>query len=332
LGVAILPIHGDDIVVDRLLPNDALALARSHSDADNARYQDWRYPLSEADAHRLIAEAATTEPFAVGDEVQLAIRDDPGGDLVGDLFLHRTATEPWVVWIGITLTPGAGGKGRAQRAVTAAVDAAFGAGDTADRIERVAGRLDAGNERSRRLFERLGFRREAHHHLGVRRRDGRLADELVFAVTADTWRQRSSDELVLESEPHPADIEFLDERIYEFNVSATGHDDGESLAILRRDELGRIEAGVFGWTWGQAAEVRTLWVRDGGRQRGVGSRLLDAFERAARQRGCRRMFVGTHSFQAPAFYERHGFRRTAEWRDYPRRFDQIFLEKDLNAQ
>lgn len=327
--MAILPIHGEGIVLDRLEAADAVALSRSHSDADNARYQDWRYPLSEVEAHRLIADVARADLLATGHEAQLAIRDGVGEPLAGDLYLHRPAVEPWTVWIGITLVPGWDGHGRAQRAVTAAVDAAFAVDDADGPIRRAAGRLDADNERSRRLFERLGFRREAHHRLGVRRRDGTFTDELVFAVTADCWRPRSSEELVIESDPHPSDVAFLDDRIYEFNIGATGHTDGRELSMFRRDGLGRIEAGLFGWTWGGAAEVRTLWVHEGLRGHGVGRELMTAFEDEARRRGCRRLFVGTHSFQAPAFYERHGFRRTAEWSNYPSGFGQVFLEKDL---
>jgi RimJ/RimL family protein N-acetyltransferase len=327
--VATLPIHGEDIVLDRLVPADAVALSQSHSDADNARYQDWRYPLSEIEARRLIADVARADPFAAGDEVQLAIRDGGGAPLAGDLYLHRPAVEPWTVWIGITLVPGCSGHGRAQRAVTAAVDAAFAVDDADGPIRRAAGRLDADNERSRRLFERLGFRREAHHHLGIRRRDGSFADEFVFAVTADCWRHGASDAALVESDAHPSDVTFLDDRIYEFNVAATGYADGRELSIFRRDGLGRIEAGVFGWTWGGAAEVRTIWVRDGLRGHGVGRDLLNAFEDEARRRGVGRLFVGSHSFQAPAFYERYGFRRTAEWADYPSGFAHVFLEKDL---
>jgi ribosomal protein S18 acetylase RimI-like enzyme len=215
--------------------------------------------------------------------------------------------------------------------VTAAVDAAFAVDDADGPIRRAAGRLDSDNERSRRLFERLGFRREAHHHLGIRRRDGTFTDEFVFAVTADSWRHPTRDALVVESDPHPSDVEFLDDRIYEFNVGATGYADGRGLSIFRRDGLGRIEAGVFGWSWGGAAEVRTLWVHEGLRGRGLGRALMTAFEDEARRRGCRRLLVGTHSFQAPAFYERLGFRLTAEWSDYPIGFAQMFLEKDLDG-
>ena len=324
-----LPIHGDRIVIDRLVPADALALARSHSDVDNARYQDWAYPLSEIEARGFILEVAQTEPFEPADQVQLAIRDRAGGLLVGDLYLYRSELEPWAVEVGITLVPGAGGQGRARRAITAAVDACFTVDDDHGPVHRVIGRLDAENDRSRRLFEDLGFRREAHHCRSLRRRGGRFPDELVFAVTADRWRQGSRHAPVLDAAPHAADIEFLDDRIYEFNMAATGYRDGLYLSAFCRDEIGRIEAGVYGWTWGGAAEVRTLSVREDLRGRAMGSTLLAAFEGEAHRRGCRRVFVSSHTFQAPAFYERHGYRRGGEWHDYPVGHGQVFLEKTL---
>lgn len=125
------------------------------------------------------------------------------------------------------------------------------------------------------------------------------------------------------------DIQFLEDRINEFNFATTGIYDARLLVVLRRDEHGRIYAGLSGHTWGGVAEVRFLWVDEAKRHEGVGSDLLRAAEEEARARGCGKMVLSTHSFQAPDFYRRHGFVVAGEFADYPRGHRSIFLEKSL---
>ncbi len=67
-------------------------------------------------------------------------------------------------------------------------------------------------------------------------------------------------ELVISAEPKPSEVQYLEDRLYEFNSSATGITDGEWLAIFMRDENHRIVAGICGNTWGGCAEIRQFWV------------------------------------------------------------------------
>jgi ribosomal protein S18 acetylase RimI-like enzyme len=50
------------------------------------------------------------------------------------------------------------------------------------------------------------------------------------------------------------------------------------------------------------------WVSERARSQGLGTRLLEEFEAEAKSRGCTRVFVTSFTFQAPGFYERHGYR------------------------
>ena len=125
------------------------------------------------------------------------------------------------------------------------------------------------------------------------------------------------------------DIQFLEDQINEFNFARTGIYDARLLAVWRRDESGRIYAGLSGHTWGGVAEVQFLWVEATKRLTGVGSELLRAAEEEARSRGCKKIVLSTHSFQAPDFYRRHGYVVAGEFPDYPRGHRSIFLEKRL---
>jgi GNAT superfamily N-acetyltransferase len=138
-----------------------------------------------------------------------------------------------------------------------------------------------------------------------------------------------SDELELTDDPALADVDFLDERIYEFNESRTGYRDGRKLAIFKRDERGEIVAGLWGWTWGGYGEIKTLWVHESLRRSGLGTRLLQAAEGEARARGVGYMLVSTHSFQAPDFYPRFGYRRIATVAGKPPGHEDIVFRKDL---
>src|SRR5262252_2669478 len=128
-------------------------------------------------------------------------------------------------------------------------------------------------------------------------------------------------------EATPDDLQFLEERINEFNFATTGIRDARGLVILLRDADRRISAGLSGHTWGGVAEIRFLWVDEERRHTGIGSRLLRAAEDEARARGCRKIVLSTHSFQAPDFYRKHGYVVTGEFSDYPRGHRSIFLEK-----
>jgi GNAT superfamily N-acetyltransferase len=68
----------------------------------------------------------------------------------------------------------------------------------------------------------------------------------------------------------------LSERIYQFNVEATGIGDGRWLRAAVRGSEGELVAGLAGWTWGGCGYADSLWVRADRRGRGLGSRLLAA--------------------------------------------------------
>lgn len=95
-------------------------------------------------------------------------------------------------------------------------------------------------------------------------------------------------------------------------------------------EAGELLAGLSGWTWGEAAGIGMTWVREDCRGSGLGGRLLGAFEAEARRRGSRRIFVTSFTFQAPAFYERHGFSEIFRWDGVPVGGQaDVHLRKDL---
>ncbi len=103
-----------------------------------------------------------------------------------------------------------------------------------------------------------------------------------------------------------------------FNAAATvGTPAARELTVQLLADDGELAAGLSGWTWGLAGGIAMTWVREASRGDGLGARLLEAFETEARARGCTHVFVTSFTFQAPGFYERHGYRELFRWEGVP---------------
>jgi len=87
--------------------------------------------------------------------------------------------------------------------------------------------------------------------------------------------------------------------------------------------------GAVGRTWGEAAELQQLWVAKDLRGRGVGARLLSLFEAAARQRGCRLVYLDTFTFQAPDFYLKQGYETACRFDGFPGGISKFVMRKTL---
>ena len=131
-------------------------------------------------------------------------------------------------------------------------------------------------------------------------------------------------------DPSPADIQFLEDRLYDFNKAKTGITDGRSLGVFLRDEAENIVAGAAGHTWGETCELRQVWVAEDLRGRGLGRRLIAEAEAEAIRRGCLQLVLTTHSFQALRFYRKLGFHVVSELPHYPRGHSQLVLRKHLS--
>jgi GNAT superfamily N-acetyltransferase len=77
--------------------------------------------------------------------------------------------------------------------------------------------------------------------------------------------------LTVETEPAFVDVQFLEDRLYEYNTQQTGVDDGQWLALFLRDDHGTIQAGLKGWTWCGSCYIQTVWVHPDLRGQDIGS-------------------------------------------------------------
>jgi GNAT superfamily N-acetyltransferase len=136
--------------------------------------------------------------------------------------------------------------------------------------------------------------------------------------------------LAVEAEAPEADRQAIRDRLDEANMFATGRRDWYTLTIVLRDETGVIRGGVLGNVWASWLHVDVLWVDEDCRRRGWGTRLLEAAEAHARERGCTHAHLDTFGFQAgPRFYERVGYRIFGVLPDHPAGHTHYFLWRRL---
>jgi RimJ/RimL family protein N-acetyltransferase len=174
---------------------DLEALADLQSRPDVARYLYWEPRTRRQVKAALKRKVDWRSIEREGDTLNLAVvprTPATGGGqgsgrpaLIGDTLLTYTSAVHNQAELGYLFHPDWQGQGLATEAAWALVDLAF----TRLGVHRVFAHLDARNERSARLLERLGMRREAHlvQNEWVK---GEWTDDVVYAVLNDEWVAR----------------------------------------------------------------------------------------------------------------------------------------------
>lgn len=114
-----------------------------------------------------------------------------------------------------------------------------------------------------------------------------------------------------------------------FNHQHAGDDRPQRLCFVLKVPDGAIVGGVIGivyWDW---LAVDLLYLPEELRGQGYGSQLLTVIEEEGRRRGARHVHLDTFSFQAPEFYQRHGYRIFGELSDFPPGHTRYYLTKEL---
>lgn len=102
---------------------------------------------------------------------------------------------------------------------------------------------------------------------------------------------------------------YIGERINEI-VPREVDEDEEEFVLKVVDENGEIIGGciaeAYEYHWSRVL-LEALWVAERYRRQGIGSMILHEVERIAREKGCRVVTLGTASYMARPFYEKHGY-------------------------
>ncbi|QDY86076.1 GNAT family N-acetyltransferase [Paenibacillus polymyxa] len=125
---------------------------------------------------------------------------------------------------------------------------------------------------------------------------------------------------------------FVRNKLIEFNakyVPADIQTQYEEINLTLKNGEGQVIGGLLSvlcWNW---VEVDILWVDEGHRGKGYGSQLLGEIEQMARDKGCNLIQLNTFSFQAPEFYEKHGYEVIGVIDEAPRGFKHYYYKKNI---
>ena len=121
----------------------------------------------------------------------------------------------------------------------------------------------------------------------------------------------------------------IGELVRSYNRSKREAAESEPLNLYIEDEHGRLLAGLVAETFGNWLEIEYLFVKEELRGQGIGSQLLQQAESEAKKRNCRFAFVNTYQFQAPAFYQKYGYKEVFTMKDYPYTGQRHYYQKEL---
>ena len=175
--------QGRLVTLRGLVAEDAEVMARHALDSEVDRLDsEVHYPTSAAAIRERLARPAQ------GDDVELGIVA-PDGRLVGALSIFASKPRDGVAWLGLGIADRSEwGKGYGPDAVRVALRHLFGE----RRYHKVQVGVYAFNQRSLRMFRRLGFVEEGRlrqvHFSG-----GRYWDEVQLGVTAEEFAARHPD-------------------------------------------------------------------------------------------------------------------------------------------
>ena len=123
--------------------------------------------------------------------------------------------------------------------------------------------------------------------------------------------------------------QIIGDLIRSYNRSKREVAESEPLNLYIEDDSGELMAGLVAETFGNWLEIEYLFVKEDLRGQGIGSQLLQQAESEAKKRNCRSVFVNTYQFQAPAFYQKHGYKEVFTLKDYPYTGQRHYYQKNL---
>ncbi len=173
------------LLFSRLSLGDAETLLRYRNAPEVTRWQPWA-PEDLNEVRAFILENQKVAMNSQGQWLQLGLHLREDGQLIGDCGVHFLRNQLTQVEVGLTIAPEWQGKGYGTEALQALLEFLF----TTLNKYRVIASADPDNAASLAMLRKVGMRQEAHHVRSFWFR-GQWVDDVVFALLAEEWRERS---------------------------------------------------------------------------------------------------------------------------------------------
>lgn len=176
-----LQLETNRLILRPIEKNDAEAVFSYRSDAWINRYQGW-IPAALSDVYYFINYKVSQEINLPGTWVQFVVILKDQNQIIGDIGVHFLSADTFQVEMGCTLHQMYHGKGYALEALKQMLHYLF------DQLNkrRIIASIDPRNESSIKLYEKLGFRKEAHFRESIYL-NGEWVDDLVYALLKSEW-------------------------------------------------------------------------------------------------------------------------------------------------
>ena len=135
--------------------------------------------------------------------------------------------------------------------------------------------------------------------------------------------------MMMNNNPSKKEIDFIRDALANFNNAHVGEDGHAPINFVEYDDDGEIIGGIIGGTYWGWMYVDILWVHENHRKKGIGSKLVHEAEKEAICRGCHHVHLDTMSWQAPEFYQKHGYEVIGVLPDIPKGNQKYLLVKAL---
>ena len=114
--------------------------------------------------------------------------------------------------------------------------------------------------------------------------------------------------MFVETSPDPGDLAFLEAKVAEAAVAASGVDKEQELAVFMRYSDGTVAAGLAGVVFGGCLDLQSMWVEESLRGRGLTRTLFEHAEAEAQRRGCAMVTLVAYDATTGRLFERMGYR------------------------
>jgi len=178
----VYPLTTERLIIRALTPDDVERHHALFSDLDVVRYLYFG-PFDRPAAQEHLARRSMVDLPGEGGWINFGVEVKGEGVLIGELAMGYISATHAHYEVGYVFDPAYTGHGYATEGTAMIIELAFsGLG-----AHRVSARLDARNDPSARVLERLGMRREGRF-VENEYVKGEWTDELVYAILAPEWR------------------------------------------------------------------------------------------------------------------------------------------------